>query len=86
MRNRRIETYVILGLYFAAGCLLGYVSGKDRPKGSNAVTVDIVKEGDEIDIYEHYSKQLVFEYSKNKEVDRKAFEEYSELLKELRIE
>ena len=61
------------GMYSAAGALPGYVKSK-RP---NAVAVDItilrsgqvVKEGDEILVYEHYSEELVFEYNKNKEVD-----------------
>ncbi|MDP2940523.1 MAG: hypothetical protein Q8O13_10725 [Candidatus Omnitrophota bacterium] len=81
-RNRRIEAYVILGLYFAAGCLLGYVTGKDRPKDANTVTVDIVKEGDEILIYEHYSKRLVLEYNKNKKADTIAYKEFDELWEE----
>jgi len=34
---------------------------------------DIVKEGDEILIYEHYSGELIFEYNKNKEVDKSAY-------------
>jgi hypothetical protein len=41
--------------------------------------VDVVKESDEI--YKHYSGQLVFEHSKNKEAGKKAAEEYSELIK-----
>ena len=64
--------------------LLGYVTGKDRPKGHNTVTVDIVKEGDEIDIYEYYSKQVVFEYNKNKDVDAPAYKEFDELWEEVK--
>jgi hypothetical protein len=41
---------MLLGMYFAAGCFLGYVASKDRPKESDTITADIVKEGDKIDI------------------------------------
>lgn len=84
MRFRRIEAYLILGCYLAIGALAGYFVGKERPVDKpNTVTVDVIKEGDEILIYEHYSGELVFEYNKNKEVDREAFKEYGDLLEEL---
>jgi hypothetical protein len=70
---RRFEVYLILGMYFGAGALLGYVIGKEKPKRPATVVIDIVKEGDEILLYEHYSGELVFEYNKNKEVDKSAY-------------
>jgi len=80
---RRFEVYLILGMYFGAGALMGYMIGKEKPKRYNTVVVDIVKEGDEILIYERYSGEFVFEYNKNKRVDKEAFREYNDLLKEL---
>ena len=83
MRFRRIEVYLILGCYLAVGTFLGYSIGKEKPIPiikPDTVTVDIIKEGDEILIYEHYSGELVFEYSKNKDVEKEAFKEYENLI------
>lgn len=92
MRFRRIEGYLILGMYLVAGILLGYSISKEKPvTKSDTVTVDIVKEGDEILIYlsrcskgalrdEHYSAEIVFEYNKkNKEVDKTAYQEFEDV-------
>jgi hypothetical protein len=89
MRFKRIEAYLILGCYLAVGALLGYSIGKEKTewiliKKPNTVTVDIVKEGDEILIYEHYTGDLVFEYNKNKEVNKEAYREYEDLMIEIR--
>jgi len=89
MRFRRIEAYLILGMYLAVGLLLGYSVGKEKPqwtpiKKPNTVTVDIVKEGDEILIYEHYTGGLVFEYNKNKEVDKSAYREFEDVWVEVK--
>jgi hypothetical protein len=71
--SKRIEGYLVLGMYLAIGLLLGYSIGRGRPVNKpNTVVVDIVKEGDEILIYEHYTGELVFECNKNKEVDKEA--------------
>ncbi len=84
MRFRRIEAYLILGCYLAIGALAGYFVGKERPiQKPNTATVDVVREGNEILIYEHYSGELVFEYSKDKAADKEAFKEYVDLLEEL---
>jgi hypothetical protein len=85
MRFRRIEAYLILGCYLAVGAFLGYSVGKEKPewtpiKKPDTVTVDIVKDGDEILIYEHYSGDLIFEYNRFKEVDKEVFKEYEDLL------
>ncbi|MEW6008199.1 MAG: hypothetical protein AB1629_01005 [Candidatus Omnitrophota bacterium] len=85
MRFRRIEAYLILGCYLAIGALAGYFVGKERPVTKpNTVTVDVVKEGDEILIYEHYSGELVFEYNKNKEVDKTAYKEFEDTWEEIK--
>jgi len=77
MKLKRIEKYLILGMYLVVGVFLGYSIGREKlVKKSNSVVVDIVKEGDEILIYEHYTKELVFEYNKNKEVDKEAYREF----------
>ncbi len=41
----------------------------------------VVKEEDEILIYEHYSGKLIFEYNKNKEVDKKEHRAFLETLR-----
>jgi hypothetical protein len=89
MRFRRIEIYLILGCYLGIGALLGYSIGKEKPqwrpiKKPDTVTVDIVKEGDEILIYEHYAGELVFEYNKNKEVDKTAYKEFEDVWGEVK--
>ena len=82
---RRFEVYLILGMYFGAGGLLGYILGKEKPlKNPDIVTVDIVKEEDEILIYEHYSGELVFEYNKDKGVDKEAYREFEDMWKEIK--
>jgi glycine betaine/choline ABC-type transport system substrate-binding protein len=43
-----------------------------------------MKEGDEILIYEHYTGELVFEYSKDKEVDKTAYKEFEDTWKEVK--
>jgi len=85
MKFKKIEEYLILGMYLVAGVFLGYSIGRERPiRKSNSVVVDIVKEGDEILIYEHYSGELIFEYNKNKEVDKEAYKEFEEVWEEVK--
>jgi hypothetical protein len=89
MRFRRIEAYLILGCYLVVGVLLGYSVGKERSAPvpiikPDTVTVDIIKEGDEILIYEHYTGELVFEYNKNKEADKIAYKEFEEMWEEVK--
>jgi len=82
-------------MYLVAGVFLGYSIGRERPViKPNTVVVDIVKEGDEILIYEHYppeadpplvdTGELVFEYNKNKEVDKEAYREFEEVWEEVK--
>jgi hypothetical protein len=67
----------------AVGAFLGYSVGKEKPAiKPNTVTVDVVKEGDEILIYEHYSGELVFEYNRHKEVDKTAYREFEDTWEE----
>ena len=76
---RRIQTYIILGFYLAVGIVLGLALSKLPPPRSNSITVDIVKENDQILLYEHYSDELIFEYDRNKKADKKAYEEFEEV-------
>ena len=67
---------------------MGYSVGKEEPqwtpvKKPNTITADIVKDGDEILIYKHYTGDLVFEYNKNKEVDKSAYREFEEVWGEM---
>jgi hypothetical protein len=72
-------------MYLVVGLLLGYSIGREKPvKKPNTVVVDIVKERDEILVYEHYSEELVFEYNKNKEVDKSAYREFKEVWEEVK--
>jgi hypothetical protein len=45
--------------------------------------VNIVKEGDEILIYERFSGDLIFEYSKTRPADITAYREFDDLWKEI---
>ena len=70
---KRFEVYLLLPvhlwgkMYLVAGVFLGCSIGRERPvRKPNTVVVDILKEGDEILIYEHYTGELIFEYNKNK--------------------
>ena len=85
MKFKKIEEYLILGMYLVAGVFLGYSIGRERPiRKPNSVIVDIVKEGDEILIYEHYTGELVFEYNKDKEVDKTGYREFEEVWEEVK--
>jgi hypothetical protein len=84
MKNQRISDYLVLGLYFVCGLALGFTLAKNPLPRPNSVTVDIVKENDQILIREHYSNNLIFEYSKTKPVDSSAYREFNDLWKEVR--
>jgi hypothetical protein len=81
-RPQRIPTYLILGLYFAIGVFLGLTLTKKPLLRPNSVTVDIVKENDEILIYKHNSGELIFEYTKTNPTDKTAYREFEDLWKE----
>ncbi len=73
-------------MYLVAGVWLGYCIGRERPvRKPNTVVVDIVKDGNEILIYEHYTGELIFEYNKNKEVDKEAYKEFKEVWEEVKF-
>jgi hypothetical protein len=89
MKTERIETFVVLIIFLIIGVFLSNYLDKKQPVpghgpaiSSDIVTVDIIKEGDDILIYEHYSKELVFEYNRFKEADKEAWQEYEDLLVE----
>ena len=87
MGFKRFEGHLILGMYLVAGVFLGYSIGRERPiRKLNSVVVDIVKEEDEILIYEHYTGELVFEYNRNKEVDKEAYREFEEVWEETNLD
>ena len=84
MKNQRISAYLILGLYFVCGLFLGFTLAKNPLPRPNSVTVDIIKENDEISIYEHYSKDLIFEYNQSSPVDSSAYQELNGLWEEVK--
>ena len=89
MKTERIEACVVLIFLLTIGVFLSYHLEKGRPGPAPAinpdiVTVDIIREGDDILIYEHCSGELVFEYNRLKEADKEAWIEYNDLLIEVR--
>jgi glycine betaine/choline ABC-type transport system substrate-binding protein len=81
--NKKIYSYLILGIYFTCGLALGFILTKKPLLCRNSVTVNIVKEGDEILIYERFSGNLVFEYSKTNPTDSSAYREFDDLREEI---
>jgi hypothetical protein len=81
MRNRWIENYLYLGLFLLPPLLIGYCAGKkDFPRRPGVVTVDIMREGDEILVYEHYSGNIIREIKQYESKDRRLFKEFQNLL------
>jgi hypothetical protein len=94
-RPQRIQTYLILSLYFVVSVFLGFTLTKKPLPRPNSVTVDIVKENDEILIYlsrcsegalqdEHNSRELIFEYTKINPTDKTAYRKFEDLWKEVK--
>ena len=68
------------------GIFLEYSIGREKPTNKpDSVTVDIVKGEDEILIliYEYYSGELIFEYNKNKELDKEVYREFADVWEEV---
>jgi uncharacterized membrane protein len=91
MKTERIETFIVLIVFLIVGVFLSNhldkrrtVPGPGPAINPDIVTVDVVREGDDISIYEHYSGELVFEYNRFKEADKEAWQEYEDLLIEIR--
>jgi hypothetical protein len=83
MKNQRIYSYLILGSYFICGLALGFTLAKKSLLRPNSVIVDIVKENNEILIYNHRSENLIFEYNKAKPADILAYREFEDLWNEI---
>jgi hypothetical protein len=81
--NKRIYSYLILGSYFVCGLTLGFTLAKKPLPRPNSVTVDIVKEDNEILTYSHYSGDLIFEYRKTNPTDSSSYREFDDLWKEI---
>ena len=62
--------------------LVQHYSDPEIPLGQydQMVSVDVIRNGDDIWVVEHYSGQLIFEYNRFKEADKEAFREYEDLL------
>ena len=74
MPYKYIQDWTMIGLFLFSPLIIGYWAGRNeiirKPK---VVTVDIVNDGNEILVYEHYSRKLFFEYNKNKKAENKAY-------------
>jgi hypothetical protein len=75
----KYQTYIILGIYFSLGLFLGFTIARKPTPHPNKVTVDIIKEGNEILIYQRNSGNLVFEYNKHNPADKTAYREFNNL-------
>ncbi len=85
---------VFVGLSFVTGFIWGLACSPAIPQRhlgpqihlgqyDQMVTVDVVRNNDDIWIIDHKTGHLIFEYNRFKEVDKKAFKEYEDLLTEL---
>jgi len=81
---RIIYNNIALGLYFAVGLVLGYILYQDKPISNKIVTVDIIKDNNDILVYEHYSGRMIFECNADAEADTKAYEEFNALWKKVK--
>lgn len=78
-------TGFIWGRVFYAGILQHY-SDPEIPIGQydQIVSVNVIRNGDDIWIVEYCSGHLIFEYNRFKEADKEVFGEYEDLLKEIK--
>jgi hypothetical protein len=84
-KPQRIQAYLILGLYFTIGASLGFTLAKKPLLHPDSITVDIVKENNEILIYKHNSGKLIFEYTKTNPTDKTAYREFEDLWNEITL-
>lgn len=89
MEMKKLWLFIVIS--FIAGFIWGGVikdilphqyTDPEIPKGKyqRMVSVDVIQNKDDIWIIEHKTGYLIFEYNKNKEVDKEAFGEYEDLL------
>lgn len=89
----KAKLFLFVGLSLVTGFIWGSVispymskhcSGPRMPIGQydQMVTVDVVRNGDDIWIVDHKTGYLIFEYNRFKEADKEAFGEYEGLLTE----
>ncbi len=92
MRIGKLLFFVILS--FIAGFIWGLVFSLVMPqyhlgpktsleRYDQMVTVEVIRNGNNIWIVEHKTGQLIFEYNRFKEADKGAFTEYEDLLIEI---
>ena len=88
------KLWLFIGTSFVTGFIWGRVSYIDLPQHysdpqtpvgqyDQMVTVDVIKNGDDIWITDHKTGYLIFEYNRFKEADKKVFKEYKGLLIEV---
>jgi len=60
-------------------------SGPEVPIGEydEMVSVDVIRNSDDIWVVNHYTGDLIFEYNRFKEADKEAWQEYEDLLIEV---
>jgi hypothetical protein len=91
----KVKLLIFVGLALITGFIWGYAfapedipqhySDPEIPIGQydEIVSVDAIRNGDDIWIVEHYSGRLIFEYSRFEEADKEIFKEYKDLLIEV---
>lgn len=88
------KLWLFVGLSFVTGFIWGLVLSPAIPQRhldpqiplgeyDQMITVDVIRNGDDIWIVDRKTGHLIFEYNRFKEADREVFEEYDDLLEEL---
>lgn len=89
----KVKLFLFVGLSLVTGFIWGLVFcpiipqchlGPKMPLGQydQMVTVNVIRNGDNIWIIDHKTGHLIFEYNRFKEADKEAFGEYEGLLAE----
>ena len=77
----KLKFLVIILMPLALSLTTADTSSNKEPK-EVMVTVDLVTNGSEIDVYDHKTGKLLFEYSKYKKADWEAYKELGDIIDE----
>lgn len=90
---QRVKLFLFVGLSLVTGFIWGLIFSPAIPqchlgpqiplgKYDQMITVDVIRNGDDIWVMNHKTGHLIFEYNRSKKVDKEAFGEYEDLLVE----